>query len=125
VSEQLSLVIASAAGDEIAAANRRFKWRRLPSIERINRLHIVMPVNEDGRTFWRALPACGDERMAFCWNDPHVAKTDAPQVPCEPIRATHDVAFVFRLSADGREADEVHKLPQRLLALSPGVSDGA
>jgi hypothetical protein len=50
--------------------------------------------------------------MTLCRNNLYVAKADAAQVPCEPIRAAHDVALVFRLSADGREADEVHKLRQ-------------
>jgi hypothetical protein len=43
----------------------------------------------------------------------------------EPIRAIPYVAIAPRLSADSREADELHKFCQGFFAVSPGVRDGA
>jgi hypothetical protein len=65
----------------------------MPFVERVGRLHIVMAVNEQGRTPRRSLPASIDKRMAGGRNDPDIIEADAAQMPREPVRAF----FLYRL----------------------------
>ena len=45
----LALVVAGAAGIDVVAANFRLERRRLPFVQRIGRLHVVMAVEQDRR----------------------------------------------------------------------------
>ena len=47
--EHLPFVVGRAAGIEIAVAARWFKRGRNPFVERVNGLHVVMPIDEHGR----------------------------------------------------------------------------
>ena len=49
VHEHLALVVGRAARVDLAVADRRLERRRLPQVERIDRLHVVVAVEENGR----------------------------------------------------------------------------
>jgi len=48
--EDLALVVRDAPRVQPAVAQRRLKWGRVPFADRIGRLHVIMPVDQDG---WR------------------------------------------------------------------------
>ena len=64
VHEHLPLVVGRAARVDLAVANRRLEGRRLPQIQRIDRLHVVVPVEQDGGRLGRAEPVAIDDRIA-------------------------------------------------------------
>ena len=49
----LALVVDSAAGKDFSIADRRLKRRRLPEVERVGRLNVVVSVKEDVRRVGR------------------------------------------------------------------------
>ena len=46
--ENLAFVVGRAAGKDVAIFQNRLERRRIPEVERIRRLHIVVPINHDG-----------------------------------------------------------------------------
>ena len=54
VHEDLALVVGGAARVDLAVADRRLERRRLPQLDRIDRLHVVVAVEEDRRRALRA-----------------------------------------------------------------------
>lgn len=62
--EHLALVVDRAAAVDIAAAHFGFKRRALPKRERIDGLHVVVPVDQHRRLSRRAEPLAVGERVA-------------------------------------------------------------
>ena len=60
----LALVVAGAARVDVVAAHFGLERRRLPLVQRIGRLHVVVAVEEDGRLAGRAQPLA--RRPADC-----------------------------------------------------------
>ena len=102
VHEHLALVVGGAARVDLAVAHRRLERRRLPEIERIDRLYIVMPVEEDGRRTLGAEPVSVHNGEAWCLDQPNVLETDASHFVGGPLGATLDVAAMLRQCADAR-----------------------
>ena len=59
----LALVVGRAARVDVAVAHGRLEGRRDPFIQRIGRLHVVMPVAQHGRLAGRVQPVGVDQRM--------------------------------------------------------------
>ncbi len=65
VREQLPFVVDRSAREDLAVAHRRLERRRRPELERLGRLHVVMPVHEHRRLAWpRATPLGQHDGMA-------------------------------------------------------------
>ena len=64
VHEHLALVVGRAARVDLAVADRRLERRRLPQVERIDRLHVVVAVEQDRRRALGAEPVAVDDRDA-------------------------------------------------------------
>ena len=101
------LLAAGIDNDDLAAAIKRldprFERRRLPQVERIDRLHVIVAVKQDtGRfavTVGCAVAAfADDDRMAFGWAHAGI-KTERPQVGCDIFGRS---AAVRRISRIGR-----------------------
>ena len=86
VHEHLALVVGRAAGVDLAVADRRLERRRLPQVERIDRLHVVVAVEEDRRRARRAQPVAVDDRIARRLDQPHVLQSDAPHLVARTTR---------------------------------------
>ena len=85
VHEDLALVVCSATGVNLAFPDRRLKRRRLPEVEWIDRLHVVVPVKENSRRARCAKPVAIDHRVAGCLNQPHVLEPDPAQLFSGPF----------------------------------------
>ena len=77
VHEHLALVVGRAARVDLAVADGRLERRRLPEVERIDRLHVVVAVEEDRRRARRAEPVAVDDRIARRLDQPDVLQADA------------------------------------------------
>ena len=108
---------ADAARVDLAVAHRRLERRRLPEIERIDRLHVVVPVEEDGRRARRAEPVAVDDRVARRVDQPHVLQADAPHLLRAPVGAAPDVGGVLRQRADARDREKRLQLVEVAIAI--------
>ena len=61
VQEDLPLVVDRAAGEKLPVPHRRLERRRLPLLQRIHRLHVVVPVDEERRRAFGAAPLAVDD----------------------------------------------------------------
>src|SRR5687768_16342725 len=64
VEEELSFVVHGPTREDFSVANRRLEWRRMPEIERLGRLYVVVAVDEHRRCPRRAAPLADDDRVA-------------------------------------------------------------
>ena len=64
----LPFVVGRSARIDVVVANVGLKRRRLPFVQRIGRLHIVMPVEQHGRLARRAQPFGVHQRIAFAFD---------------------------------------------------------
>ncbi len=60
----LALVVGRAPADHPVALDERLERRRLPQLDRIDRLHVVVAVDDDRRGVGRVEPIAVDDRMA-------------------------------------------------------------
>ena len=95
VHEDLALVVGRAARVDLAVAHRRLERRRLPQVERIDRLHVVVAVEEDRRRAGGAEPVAVDDREARRLDQPNVLQPDAPHLLGGPLGAALDVGRVL------------------------------
>ena len=77
VHEHLALVVGGAARVDLAIAHGRLEGRRLPEIDGIHGLHVVVPVEQNGRRARRMQPVAVDDRIARRVDEPHVLETNA------------------------------------------------
>ena len=113
VGEVLALVVAGTAGEEIAALDARLEGRRLPQLERLGRLHVVVAVDHVVRLLCAGLArraghedgvALGRMQLGF--------QADGAAVLQQPITAGRHVLGVFRLGGDAGEAEVVAEFLQ-------------
>ena len=117
VHEHLALVVGRAARVELAVADGGLERRRLPQVERIHRLHVVVPVEEDGRRARRAQPVAVDDRVARRVDELHVLETDAPHLIAAPLRAAPHVRGVLGQRADAGNRQQTFQLVEIFLAV--------
>ena len=121
VDVHLALVVGGAAAIQISAANRGFKCRRGPQVQRLGRLHIVMPVEKDGRLAGRAQRFAVDQRMHLRRHDFDVVEARRAQLFGDPFRGALDVRLVLGLRADARNPQKFVELVQVFFALGIDV----
>ncbi|MEJ7666445.1 MAG: hypothetical protein WKG07_46485 [Hymenobacter sp.] len=105
VHEDLALVVGRAARVDLAVANRRLERRGRPQVKRIDRLHIVVAVEQDGRRARRSEPLAIDDRMPRCFLEARILESDALEFFGGPFGCLADVTFVFRKRADARDRE--------------------
>ena len=102
----LALVVAGAARVDVVAAHFGLERRRLPLVQRIGRLHVVVAVEQERRLARRAQPFRVDQRIALAFDqfgDGHPGR--AQFVDGEFGRAP-DVRLVLGKRADAGNAEE-------------------
>ena len=123
VHEDLALVVGRAARVDLAVANGGFKRRRLPQLERVDRLHVVVAVEEDGRRALGAQPVAIDDRVAWCLDEADVVEADASHLLGGPLGTAADVAGMLRQRADARNGEVGLQLLDVAVAIGVDVVD--
>ena len=100
---ELPLVVRDAASVEPLAPDDRVERVALPELERIRRLHVVVPVDENGRRFGRPGDLPDDEPSVLA--DVRVTAEPPHRVGDPRGRALH-VAGVLRIGAHARDREE-------------------
>src|SRR5947209_19922371 len=115
----LPFVIAHASRIKPTIANGWFEWRRNPGVQWLGRLHIVMPIKQDGRPAWHIEPFSQHHWPSGC-----------RQYACLYSHTLHNIRDVGRNLADslsmGADAWTTHVIDQaikELLAMSIDVSE--
>ena len=103
VHEDLALVVRRAARVDLAVAHRRLERRRRPEIQRIDRLHVVVAVEEDRRLPRCVEPVAVDHRMAGRVDQLHVAHPGAGERVGRPLRRAPHVGGMLGKRADARD----------------------
>jgi hypothetical protein len=89
--EDLALVVGGAAGQQLPVPLHRLERRRVPFIQRLDRLHVVVAVDEHGRGRWiggRPVREHGGQPAAIRAGLPDLGHREAclAEVPGEPFR---------------------------------------
>ena len=107
VNVNLSFVIGGAAAEKISAANCRLERRRRPQIERLGRLHIVMPVKEHSGFSGSGERFAIHERVHLGADNFDMLEAGTLQTICNPGGGAFDVRFVLALRADAGNAQKL------------------
>ena len=73
------LHVGGAARIEASVALRRLERRRVPELQRVDGLHVVMAVDDQGRAAGRAGPFAEHRRLAAAVEQLHILQADGPQ----------------------------------------------
>src|SRR5438552_15866547 len=68
VRKNLTFVVGRTAGKDISVLQNRIEWRRIPQLQRIGRLHVVMSVNQNRAPPFPMLVAGPNDRVPRGWN---------------------------------------------------------
>ena len=110
VSQMLALVVADAAGINIAAHPARLKGRRRPEVERIRRLHIVVAVNEECRFFRVGMRGLGHHHRGAGGLAEFRLQAGLEAAGDQPFATASHVIGMIRLGADAWDARVGKKL---------------
>ena len=107
--ENLALVIAGAARGDDAVLDAGIEWGPMPEIERIDRLHVVVAIDQDGRTscFPRSTPH--DDRMPWRFMSLG-SQSDGREFLFQPVGTVEHLLLVFRVGRDASEAKKIDEL---------------
>ncbi len=123
---QLTLVVRRAATDDAPVTHERLERRGLPELDRVDRLHVVVAVDQDRRRARRVEPVGVDDRMAGRARRLGVLEPDAGQLRGDPVRGADHVRRVLRQRGDRRDPQELEQAlePQFGIRLEVGIKIG-
>ena len=94
--EHLSLVIRRAARKQLAVPHRRIeRWRR-PLVERLGRLDVIVPVDQERRRTGHVRTHAPDHRVRAAGEELHLARAEPAQLVRDPLRRGPTVGVVRR-----------------------------
>jgi hypothetical protein len=105
VHEHLAFVVSGAARVDFAVTDRGLERRRLPELDGVHRLHVVMAVEQDGGSIRSAQPVAIDDREAWRVDEPDVLQADPLHLVCRPFRTRTHVVGMLREGADARDRE--------------------
>src|SRR5215216_3471679 len=105
--KHLALIIRGTPAIEMIAAHHACKWWRLPLVQRVCRLNIVVTIDYYRRTIRRPKPIGIDDWMAARRNNHDPLHSDLTQMACEPLRTSADIAGILASRADRRKRDKL------------------
>ena len=120
VREVLPLVVAAAPGVDAPVANRRRERRRLPEFQRLHRLHVVVPVQQQRATRAGHAPFSEHDRAAIRGEDVRVQPYLRHFLSEQP-GALHQPDS---LRADARLTQQPHEAVHRVLSVRLHVREG-
>ena len=106
VGVDLALVVGRAAGEHPVADDDRLERRRRPQLERVDRLDVVVAVDDDRRGVRGVEPVGVDDRMAAGLGDLDVLQAGRGQRVGQPVGGGTAVVGVGRERRDARDAQE-------------------
>ena len=109
----LTLVIAGATGIDVAVADGWLKGRRVPKLQRVRRLNVVVPVAENSRFPGRMEPIGVDQRVTLGRNHLDVFQASGAQTAGDEFSRAVDIRFVIGQGTDARNAQQVEKLVEQ------------
>ena len=122
----LALVVAGAAREDVVAADLRLEGRRLPLVQRVGRLHVVVAVEKDGGLARRAQPFGVDQRIAVAFDQLGGGHPRRAQLVQGELGGAPDVGLVLGQRADAGNAQEGLQAFQEVgLVLLVVVHDGS
>ncbi len=117
VHEHLTFVVGRPAREYFAVANRRFEWRRFPELERIDGLHVVVAIKQNGRRAGGTEPVAVHNRVARRIDQPDVLETDAPHLVGAPLGAPLHIRRMLGQRADAWDSQERFELREIAIAV--------
>ncbi len=108
--EHRSLVVRHAARVEPSIANRRRERRTVPLVERVGRLHVVVPVDERGQRARRAEPLAVHDGIAGRRDRADRDRSGGRELRRDPSRRRRDVGGVRGIGAHARNRRELDQL---------------
>ncbi len=115
--EDVPLVVGGAAGIDAAVPDLRREGGRLPEIEGIGRLDIVVPVDQRRGLVVRDVPVTVDDRVAPGRQERHLRHPRLAQPLGDPVRRPRHVCIVRRQGADARDAQELAEIVDQPLLM--------
>ena len=97
VRKNLTLVVRRAAGEDVSVLENGLEWRRIPKLQWIRRLHIVMPVDQNCPASGLMFVARPDDRVPLRGNELRL-QPDARKFFHEPICTLLQLFFVLVIS---------------------------
>ena len=102
----LPLVVGRSAGEDIFTANIGLEGRRLPLLERIGRLHVIVAVEQQRGLSRGSQPLRIDQRVAFTLDQFGVLQARAAQFTQGELGRPANVRLVLGKSADTRDSQK-------------------
>ena len=102
----LPLVIGGAASINVVSADLGLERRRLPFVDRIGRLDIVMPVQKERGLAGRAQPFGVDQRVALPLNQFGAGNPGIPKTVAHELGGAPHISKMFRIGANTRNPQE-------------------
>src|SRR5215207_10410898 len=84
---EVRLHVGRAAGVDQAVTERRLEWRRLPQLERVGRLDVIVTVDEDRGLAGSGVPGAVYNRVAWCFDQADVGHACRSQAISDPVGA--------------------------------------
>ena len=109
VGENLSLVVTRPARRDDAVFDARIKRGPVPQAEGIDRLHIIVPINQDSRASLPSGTTCDNDGMSRRFIFRH-RQADGRQFVLQPFGAAQDLILVFRIGRDAAKAKKIEEL---------------
>ena len=107
VHQHLAFVVDRAATENLAVAHFSLEGRRVPELERVGRLHVVVAVDQHGRLSRSAEPLGVRDRIAVRFQDLCMLKSGGSHALHHCFRAAPDFAAHRRVGRDGGYGDQV------------------
>ena len=108
VNDDLSLIVGGATTEHATVPNDRLERTRLPEVERVARLHVVVPVDDDRWQLRIFDSFTNNDRVSTRLAHLNALRTDTTQFGGEPLRRLTAVSGVCWDRRDTRDAQEVN-----------------
>ncbi len=112
VEVHLALVVGHAARVDPPALDPGLEGRPDPLLERVDRLDVVVGVDDDGGCPRGLQPVGVDHGVAGGLGDIDVLQSDVTHAPCQPLGPGSHVGVVIAQHPDGRDAQELDVAPR-------------
>ena len=111
----VALVVGRASGVDAAVLDDRIERRPMPQVERINRLDVVVRVDEHRRRALGVEPVGINDGVPAGWRRLHVLEADALEALYQEVGRGTGVGVVLTQGANARDAQELEELGQPFL----------
>ena len=115
VQGDLALVVGRAAAEQQPILPDRLERRRRPEIQRVDRLHVVMAVEQDGWLAGRFEPVGVDDRVPGCLDHLGILEAHPFVLLGQVARGAANVIGTLRAARDARDPQKILEFLEALL----------